>query len=102
MATAGVVTNFPWLMNMLRVIPGATGKFQQFADWCYEQVDLKRASLEREKAEGREQQPRDVMSWLIKAQQDGDRSASPTESSIREDARTLISAGRFVDCQLFH
>ncbi|KAK8067295.1 hypothetical protein PG997_014042 [Apiospora hydei] len=93
MATAGLVTNFPWLMNMLRVIPGATGRFQKFADWCYEQVDLKRDALAREKAEGRAQEPRDVMSWIIKAQQDGDRSAPPTESAIREDARTLISAG---------
>ncbi|KAK7966264.1 uncharacterized protein PG986_000541 [Apiospora aurea] len=97
MATAGVVTNFPWLMNMLRVIPGATGRFQQFADWCYEQVDVKRDALAREKAEGSAQEPRDVMSWIIKAQQDGDRSAPPTESAIREDARTLISAGRLVD-----
>ncbi|KAK8047912.1 hypothetical protein PG996_015976 [Apiospora saccharicola] len=93
MATAGVITNFPWLMNMLRVIPGATGRFQNFADWCYEQVDNKSAALALQKAEGREQEPRDVMSWLIKAHQDGDRSAPPTESAIREDARTLISAG---------
>ncbi|KAF7596508.1 hypothetical protein BBP40_001380 [Aspergillus hancockii] len=93
MATAGVVTTLPWLMNMLRVIPGATGRFERFAGWCYEQLDLKRQTLASEKTSGRSVEPQDVMSWIIKAQQEGDRSAPPTESAIREDVRTLISAG---------
>jgi hypothetical protein len=96
MATAGVVTTLPWLMNMLRCIPGATGRFERFAEWCYEQLDLKREVLASEKASEKTAKLQDVMSWIIKAQQEGDRSAPPTESAIREDARTLISAGRLV------
>ncbi|KAI1842511.1 hypothetical protein JX265_012677 [Neoarthrinium moseri] len=93
MAIAGVVTTLPWLMNMLRVIPGATGKFEKFASWCSGEVDLKREALASEQAKGMDEEPSDVMSWIIKAQQEKQRSAPPTESAIREDARTLISAG---------
>ncbi|KAG8164305.1 hypothetical protein KVR01_006223 [Diaporthe batatas] len=106
MATAGLITTLPWLMNMLRVIPGATGKFEQFASWCYEQLRLKQHQLASEKSTGETEQ-RDVMSWLIQAQQRGDRAAPPTESAIREDARTLISAGSdtvaiaFTNCLYF-
>jgi hypothetical protein len=96
MATAGVVTTLPWLMNMLRVIPGATGRFERFASWCTEQLNLKREVLAREKATGKPKESQDVMTWIINAQEDGDRSAPPSESAIREDARTLISAGRSV------
>lgn len=96
MATAGLITTLPWLMNMLRVIPGATGKFERFASWCYEQLRLKEQQLASEKSTGQAEEQHDVMSWLIQAQQRGDRSAPPTESAIREDARTLISAGRSV------
>ncbi|RAK70946.1 uncharacterized protein BO72DRAFT_502389 [Aspergillus fijiensis CBS 313.89] len=39
MTTAGVVTTLPWLMNMLRVIPGATGRFERFAGWCSEPAE---------------------------------------------------------------
>ncbi|KAJ5895288.1 cytochrome P450 [Penicillium taxi] len=93
MATAGVVTTLPWLMNMLRVIPGATGKFEHFARWCSEELDMKRKALALEKASGESKESQDVMSFIIKAQQEGERSAPPTESAIREDVRTLVSAG---------
>ena len=84
----------PWLMNMLRVVPGATGRFESFAGWCYEQLLLKRESLAAERAVNETHEPRDVMTWLIQSMDECDRSAPPTESAIQEDARTLISAGR--------
>jgi hypothetical protein len=96
MSMAGLVTTLPWLMNMLRVIPGATGVFEKFAGWCYEQLNLKRESLAQERASGKKPEPRDVMTWLINAMDEGDKSAPPSEAAIQEDARTLISAGRFV------
>jgi hypothetical protein len=96
MSMAGLVTTLPWLMNMLRVIPGATGVFEKFAGWCYEQLRLKRESLAQERASGKKTEPRDVMTWLINAMDEGDKSAPPSEAAIQEDARTLISAGRFV------
>ena len=83
-------------MNMLRVIPGATGRFERFAGWCSEQLNTKRQALLRQEAEGTLGEPQDVMSWIIRAQQEGDRSAPPTESAIKEDVRTLISAGKYV------
>nr|WHS04497.1 cytochrome P450 monooxygenase [Phaeosphaeriaceae sp. CF-150626] len=93
MSIAGIVTTLPWLMNMLRVIPGATGRFERFAGWCTEQLNLKREALAKERAAGKEHEPRDVMTWLINAMNQGDRSAPPSERAIQEDARTLISAG---------
>ena len=96
MQLAGLVTTLPWLMNMLRVIPGATGKFERFAGWCYDMLNLKRESIALQRSTEESWEPRDVMSWLIKAQDESDRSAPPTEAAIQEDARTLISAGRLV------
>lgn len=81
-------------MNMLRVLPGATGKFEGFASWCYQQVDRKKETLAHEMATNKSYEPQDVMSWIIKAYLQRDRSAPPTQAAIREDARTLISAGR--------
>ncbi|ROV98453.1 hypothetical protein VPNG_08525 [Cytospora leucostoma] len=81
MATAGLVTTLPWLMNMLRVIPGATGKFENFASWCYEQVKLKQDQLALEKATNKSRPANDVMSWIIQAQQAGDRKVSPDRLS---------------------
>lgn len=87
-------------MNMLRVVPGATGPFEKFANWCYEQLRLKRLALKAEQEADGDPTPRDVMTWLINAQENGDKSAPPTEAAIQEDARTLISAGRWVDINI--
>lgn len=94
MSVAGIVTTLPWLMNMLRVVPGATGRFERFANWCTEQLNLKREAVARERDTGKEHEPRDVMTWLIDAMNSGDRAAPPSERAIQEDARTLITAGR--------
>lgn len=40
--------------------------------------------------------PRDVISWLIKAFNEGDSSAPPGEMAMQEDARLLIITGRCV------
>lgn len=44
----------------------------------------------------KDQEPRDIISWLIKALNEGDSSAPPGEMAIQEDARLLIIAGRCV------
>jgi hypothetical protein len=98
MSIAGILTTLPWLMNMLRVVLCATGRFARFANWCTEQLNLKREASARGREEGKEQEPRDVMIWLINAMNEGDRAAPPSERAIQEDARTLITAGR----QVFH
>lgn len=38
--------------------------------------------------------PQDVMSWLIKADDEGDGSAPPGEGAFQEDSRVLVVAGR--------
>lgn len=40
--------------------------------------------------------PRDIISWLIKAFDEGDSSAPTGEMAMQEDARLLIIAGRYV------
>ena len=50
-------------------------------------------ALADEKALHNNQDPRDIMSWLLKAEEEGDNSAPPGEMAIQEDARLLIIAG---------
>ncbi|KAI1805972.1 cytochrome P450 [Daldinia bambusicola] len=83
----GVLSHVPWLLSIFGKIPGASKEFHPFLDYCQSQVDKKRESLAFEK------EPRDIMSWVIKAVIDKDVSASPTESSLRDDARLVIIAG---------
>ncbi|KAI5861150.1 cytochrome P450 [Durotheca rogersii] len=88
---AGLFTTIPWLMNMLRVVPGATGKFDKFARWCREELNLKRRSLDSAISADKDYEPHDVMSWLIKAQRD--HTGAPTEAAMQEDSRILVMAG---------
>lgn len=39
--------------------------------------------------------PRDIISWLLKAQSENDRTAPPTEKALAEDGNVLILAGRY-------
>lgn len=48
------------------------------------------------RSEQKDQEPRDIMSWLLKAKEDGDPCAPPGDQAIEEDARLLIIAGREV------
>lgn len=47
-----------------------------------------------EKASGSTKDPQDIISWLIKAEDEGDESAPPGEAAFQEDSRVLIVAGR--------
>lgn len=62
-------------------------------DWCmtdqYKVVADEKASLG-------DQAPQDVMSWLLKAEDENDRSAPPGEGAFQEDSRLMIIAGRQV------
>lgn len=42
MVTIAVGATVPWLLGMLTKIPGATGSYERFMDWCREQLELKR------------------------------------------------------------
>ncbi|KAI0480040.1 cytochrome P450 [Xylariaceae sp. FL0804] len=93
MAAVGILGTMPWLMSMLSKIPGATGTYQRFTDWCGKELKTKRAIVDADMAAGQDTEMRDVMSWLIKAADEGDGSAPPGEGAFQEDSRLMIIAG---------
>lgn len=50
--------------------------------------------LSHEKASFQHDDPKDVMSWLLKAQDETDHSAPPGDGAFQEDSRLMIIAGR--------
>ncbi|KAI1646748.1 cytochrome P450 [Daldinia loculata] len=87
MHIVGVLSYIPWLLNIFGHIPGASKAYRPFLVYCQSQVEEKREDIDLEKY------PQDIMTWLLKAVIEKDISASPTEKSLSEDARTLIVAG---------
>ncbi|KAI1773062.1 putative benzoate 4-monooxygenase cytochrome P450 [Hypoxylon cercidicola] len=83
----GIGSHLPWLLNLASNIPGATAGYAEFFNYCESQVDSKRKNFDPSKY------PQDIMSWLLKAVVEKDISASPTEESLKDDARLLIVAG---------
>lgn len=53
----------------------------------------RRQILEVEKKKTDQKDPQDVISWLIRAEDEGDGSAPPGERAFQEDARVLVVAG---------
>ncbi|KAK7427043.1 hypothetical protein QQZ08_006470 [Neonectria magnoliae] len=94
MTAVGVLGTVPWLMSMLSKIPGATGSYSRFTDWCGRELEAKRAAVNINKGVLKDQDPRDVISWLLRAEEDNDRSAPPGEGAFQEDSRLMIIAGR--------
>ncbi|KAM6510175.1 hypothetical protein FALCPG4_017800 [Fusarium falciforme] len=93
MAAVGVLSTVPWLMSMLGKIPGATGSYARFADWCARELQAKRAIDNKNKETLKDRDPRDVISWLLRAEDENDRSAPPGEGAFQEDSRLMIVAG---------
>ncbi|KAK7718873.1 hypothetical protein SLS57_005983 [Botryosphaeria dothidea] len=89
MRALGVLFPVPWLINTLSRIPGADGGLQPFAKYCANLVDEKRKNA---RAEGSEQ-PKDIISWLIRAFEEGGPSGAPSKVALDEDTRTLVIAG---------
>ncbi|KAL7957942.1 cytochrome P450 [Trichoderma compactum] len=84
----GLLTTIPWMLYMVGSTPGLNS-LSRFSIWCHEQLDEKRNVLASEK----EREPQDVMSWLLKAMDNGDSAAPPSERAVQEDSRLLIIAG---------
>ncbi|GKU12713.1 unnamed protein product [Fusarium langsethiae] len=93
MMAIGVLGTVPWVLSMAGKIPGAAGGYARFTRWCHEQLQEKRKIIASEKASLKDQEPRDIMSWLLKAKEDGDPCAPPGDQAVEEDARLLIIAG---------
>jgi cytochrome P450 len=49
--------------------------------------------MARDKAALKDQEPRDIMGWLLKAMDENDPCAPPGPLAVEEDARLLIIAG---------
>lgn len=52
--------------------------------------------MKGEKSRGENDDPKDVMSWLLRAEDENDQSAPPGEGAFQEDSRLMIIAGRQV------
>ncbi|KIW88830.1 uncharacterized protein Z519_10314 [Cladophialophora bantiana CBS 173.52] len=87
MITIGTLGTLPWLLAFFSAIPGIAGTFQDFMGYCRDQLEEKKRST------GKDQEPRDVISWLIKAKYENDQSAPPSDFALSEDTRLIIIAG---------
>ncbi|KAH8828635.1 cytochrome P450 [Flagelloscypha sp. PMI_526] len=77
----------PWLMRLRALLPRkASAGFIALSDYSTDRV------VEKEKTLVRDSKPQDVLSWLVKARFEEDKSA-PSHRALREDARLIIAAG---------
>ncbi|KAH7117023.1 cytochrome P450 67 [Dendryphion nanum] len=84
----GVLSEVPWLLNLLGCIPGAAAGFVDFFDFCETEMN------EKKKLEWKTNDlPKDIASWLLKPVKEKDPSASPTSESLTDDSRVVIIAG---------
>jgi cytochrome P450 len=91
----------PWMLNLMSKLPKAAPEgYMKFFDHCNNQVQAQREKIQPGVA------PEDVLSYLVAAQWEGDKSAPPAEA-LPEDARTLIIAGSetstsLLACAFYH
>ncbi|KAI3008928.1 hypothetical protein CBS147346_2363 [Aspergillus niger] len=82
-----VAGTMPWFPPLMLGIPGLSAILNPFRHHCHKLFDAKRAAMTR----GSE--PKDIISWLIQAQDNGDPGAPPTDQAIKDDAWFIIAAG---------
>ncbi|KAH8883252.1 putative benzoate 4-monooxygenase cytochrome P450 [Thozetella sp. PMI_491] len=87
MEVLATMAHVPWLLEMMSHIPGVTGGYAPFFNWCSEEVKAK------EMAWKPDEKPQDIMSWLLRAFKQKDATAPPSEAALHEDSRVLIIAG---------
>ncbi|OQU95023.1 hypothetical protein CLAIMM_01292 [Cladophialophora immunda] len=93
MITIGTLGTLPWLLAFFSAIPGIAGTFQDFMEYCRDQQEEKKRGGFRVQSTGKDHEPRDVISWLIKAKYENDQSAPPSDFALSEDTRLIIIAG---------
>ncbi|KAI2613387.1 putative benzoate 4-monooxygenase cytochrome P450 [Hypoxylon sp. NC1633] len=87
MNVIGILSHIPWLLNLLAHVPESASGYASFFEYCDLHVQAKWRNFNKD------QEPQDIMSWLLKAVVEKDSSASPTDKSLSGDARLLIVAG---------
>jgi hypothetical protein len=95
LAIAIIGQPMPWLLALMSSVPALAGGYAKFSNWCTTELEDKKQVIAEEKARGEDAQPADVMSWLIRAEDQGDRSAPPGKGAMEEDSRLLIITGRY-------
>ncbi|KAJ5690479.1 hypothetical protein N7462_004871 [Penicillium macrosclerotiorum] len=85
----GLVGKVPWLIAVLSAIPGLGGPYKTFMKYTTEQIEKRKTVWYQET----EKKPTDVVSWLLKAKDDGDPSAPPTDGALYDEGRLVIIAG---------
>ncbi|PYI09740.1 cytochrome P450 [Aspergillus sclerotiicarbonarius CBS 121057] len=85
--SVAVTGTIPWLPSMLLQIPVLGEALNPFRVFCHNVLDEKRKTMTK----GSE--PKDVISWLIQAQEKGDPSAAYTDIALKDDAWVAIIAG---------
>ncbi|KAF2645135.1 monooxygenase [Massarina eburnea CBS 473.64] len=87
MGLIGVLGNTPWTLVLASCLPGAASGFARFFTICA--TILK----EKEKSYDPEENPQDVLAFLLKAAREGDQTAPPTRKALEDDIRLMIVAG---------
>ncbi|GKZ76155.1 hypothetical protein AnigIFM56816_005130 [Aspergillus niger] len=85
----GLLSQIPWLTYPLNAFQPLSGGFGLFKMYFVADVVGQFQKYEQFKVET----PQDVISWLIKAQAENDRSAPPTSKALEEDSNVLILGG---------
>ncbi|KAL1962758.1 hypothetical protein VTN77DRAFT_9212 [Rasamsonia byssochlamydoides] len=89
MSAIGILSAVPWLLSLLGSIPGLSGSYGLFMNYCAQQVEEKKSKWRA----GSVETPTDVISWLLKAKDENDQSAPPGDKALDEDGRLIIIAG---------
>ncbi|KAF3026714.1 hypothetical protein E8E14_014727 [Neopestalotiopsis sp. 37M] len=87
MTVLSIGGHVPWLLNLASRIPGCTAGYAPFFNWCAAELKAKQKTWKSDK------QPTDIVSWLIKAQDENDPTAPPSDAALHEDSRVIIVAG---------
>ncbi|KAF2185244.1 cytochrome P450 [Zopfia rhizophila CBS 207.26] len=87
MTMLGILSMVPWLLNVLSSIPGAAAGYSEFFSFCANEIKAKQKTWDGEKY------PQDIVSWLLKAVNEKDVSASPSSVALEDDSRVVIIAG---------
>ncbi|KAL2867837.1 cytochrome P450 [Aspergillus lucknowensis] len=85
----GKLKPIPWLLTILGAFQGLAGDYGQFMTYCADRVAEKKAQWKASESKA----PQDVISWLLKATDEGDQSAPPGDQALNEDGRLMIITG---------
>ncbi|KAJ5159798.1 uncharacterized protein N7482_006802 [Penicillium canariense] len=89
MDQVGILGAVPWLLHLLICIPGLGGPYEAFKKYTMGQIEQRKAEWRQDS----EKRPTDVVSWLLKAKDDGDASAPPGDDCLYDEGRLAIIAG---------